>query len=394
MTPRELLLDLLDRHISDARLRFVANGWSAVVGRRGERETCVDVTIRVNSPRFFSRVLGDGNLGLGEAYIAQEFDVQDGCLEDFLSILLRNRLDEKVKPGPSLALRVTGIRIVNALRRKAWNVRRHYDLGDDLFEAFLDSTMTYSCGYVLDPQDDLEQLQQSKLQRICQKLELTPGRRLLDIGCGYGGLLLHAAKHHGVEGVGVTNSRRHFERGRENVARAGLAGRVQLQLGDFSGVRGQFDRIVSVGMMEHVPPRQYGRFIQVISRSLAPGGRGLLHTIGCSRARNVHDPFIQRYVFPGSGQPRLSEIAGHLERNRLSVLDVENIVRHYAYTVRRWLERFRGARLDTARYDAAFRRLWEYYLCCGIAAALASPSAVYQVLFTNDPAASMPLRRV
>jgi cyclopropane-fatty-acyl-phospholipid synthase len=181
-----------------------------------------------------------------------------------------------------------------------------------------------------------------------------------------------------------------------NAERAGVADRVEIRLGDFSAIAGTFDRLVSVGMLEHVPRRLHGRYFECIARCLGPGGVGLVHAIGCNAPHNDHDPFIQTYIFPGSNQPRLSEIAAGLERNRLLILDVENIVRHYGYTVSRWLECFRqnAAYLDPVKYDARFKRMWEYYLSCGIAASAVSDAAVYQVLFTNDPTIDLPLARV
>lgn len=149
-------------------------------------------------------------------------------------------------------------------------------------------------------------------------------------------------------------------------------------------------------MLEHVPRREYGRYFRVIASAFTPRGIGLVHAIGYHAPRNAHDPFIQKHIFPASGQPKLSEIARHLERNRLAILGVENIVRHYGYTAMRWLERFRQNqdRLDPVKYDLRFRRMWEYYLSCGIAAAFVSDAAVYQVLFTNDPMLEIPLARV
>ena len=281
-------------------------------------------------------------------------------------------------------------------RSKADNVQRHYDAGDELFAAFLDPTMTYSCGYMASPDDSLEKMQRNKFERICRKLELRPGDRLLDIGCGFGGLLIHAATHHCAHGVGVTNSRRHCARGQENVARAGLADRIEIRSDDFTRVTERFDRVVSVGMMEHVPRREYAAYFAAIARVLAPDERGLVHTIGCAGSTNDHDPFIQKYIFPGSGQPRLSEIAGGLERERLAILDVENIVRHHGHTILRWLANFRRNRgsLDPARHDDRLCRMFEYYFHCGIAAAFAAESAVFQVLFAADAAAPMRLHRV
>lgn len=390
---RNTLLDLLDRYV-EGRLAFVVDGATVIVGRGAPATAPADATIRVNDPRFFTRVLAAGNLGLGEAYMAREFEVVDGSLEGFLLVLLRSGLDKKIARDPRAALKILGIRLLDTLRGKRSNIKRHYDIGDDLFESFLDSTLTYSCGYAVQATDDVEALQFNKFERICRKLRLRSGERLLDIGCGYGGLLIHAARHYGITGVGTTISRNHCDRGNANIAQAGLADRVRIRFEDHTALSGAYDKIVSVGMLEHVPRREYRTFFRNIARALAPKGFGLIHAIGCNSFRNEHDPFIQKYIFPASNQPRLSEMAESLENNRLAIVDVENMVRHYAVTGRRWLERFRAARLDPARYDDTFRRMWEYYLACGVAAMSAGDSALYQVLFTKDYAAELSLQRV
>ena len=392
-----LFLEILDGGITDARIRFEVGGRDIVVGRGAEGDGHdPDVTVRVANPRVFNRALAAGSLGLGESFMAGDFTVVDGALDRFLEILLRNRLDRKIKERPWTALRIGLLRLADALRGKAHNVQRHYDLGDDLFEAFLDSTLTYSCGYAADPGDDLERLQQNKLERICRKLRLRPGDRLLDIGCGFGGLVVHAAKHHGVVATGVTLSRRHCARGQAVAAREGLADRVRIEYADYNDVAPEFDRVVSVGMVEHVPRREYDRYFGKIAEVLTHDGLGLVHSVGVNAVKNEHDPFIQKYIFPASNQLRLSEIAGGLERHGLAILDVENMIRHYSYTAARWLENFRAnrARLDGERYDEAFQRMWEYYLSGAVAAGRASNAALYQVLFSKDYAAPTPLHRV
>ena len=390
---RRVFLDALSEHLAGARIVFRTEDGRHEVGR-GEDVTAV---VRVHRERFFERALAQGNLGLGEAFMDGDWEVEQGTLEGLLEALLRARLDKKLAGNPGVALKVLALQLLNGLRGRQWaHVQRHYDVGDDLFELFLDRSLVYSCAYLVKEDDSIETMQVQKLDRICRKLDLRPGERLLDIGCGFGGLLIHAASRFGVAGVGITTSARHAAKGMERVRAAGLDGRVTLELRDHRTVEGRFDKVVSVGMMEHLPRGEYARYFERIAAVLAPEGRGLVHTIGCNAERNRHDPFIQKYVFPGSGQPKLSEMAAECERHGLAILDVENMVRHYAHTARRWLDRFRERAhlLDPKRYDASFRRMWEYYLCCCIAGARASDGALYQVLFARDYAAEMPLHRV
>jgi len=397
MNSKELFLNLLDEHVEDGRIRFRIGNQERIIGKHRSKEGDLpQVTIRIHDSAFFDRVLGAGNLGMGESYMLGDFEVEAGSLQDFIMILLRNRLDHKIRTRPLEALRILRIRFANWRQGKTKCVRRHYDIGDELFETFLDSTLTYSCGYARDTSDTIEQMQQNKLDRICRKLELKENQRLLDIGCGYGSLLIYAARHFGVHGTGITISKRHYERGQRIVADQGLSDRVKIKLLDFIKVSGRYDRVVSIGMLEHVPRAEYGRYFRKISRVLTMQGKGLIHAIGANAPRNTHDPFIQKYIFPNANQPKLSEIARYLENNGLAILDVENMIRHYGYTTRRWLEGFQqnASRLDSAKYDGTFIKMWEYFLSCGIAASFASDGALYQVLFSKDYAAEMPLHRV
>jgi cyclopropane-fatty-acyl-phospholipid synthase len=385
------LVDLFDRFLVAGRVRFRIGDAEVSAGSPGGSDT----VLRVHDPELFARVVRYGNLGLGEAFMRGDFTVEEGELHELLTACLRSRIAERFRRDVRLVARALYHRTRALVDGTAKSVRRHYDVGEDLFEAFLDESMGYSCGYARSPGDDLETLQHNKMDRICRKLRLRQGDRLLDIGCGFGGLLIFAAREYGVWGTGVTLSRLHAESARRRVAEASLAGRIRIELADFVAITGVYERIVSVGMLEHVPRRRYGAYFRTIARGLVPDGLGLVHTIGCNGARNRHDPFIQRYVFPGSNQPRLSEIAWGLEKAGLAILDVENIAEHYAYTTLGWLERFRARRQSlTRRYDEGFLRMWEYYLHCGIAAGFASDGAVYQTLFAADPSARPPLARV
>jgi cyclopropane-fatty-acyl-phospholipid synthase len=395
---RQAFLDIVDHAVRDRVIRFVDSKGDIAVGGRdvGNGGATPPIVVQVHRESFYSRVLAQGNLGLGEAYVARDFEVVDGSLEDLLETLLRHRVPDRIRGNWRLLVRAAASCTGSILASKTRNVRRHYDIGADLFECFLDPTLTYSFGYARHVNDDLETLQYNKLDRICRKLRLADGQRVLDIGCGFGGLLIFAATHYRIHGVGVSNSAEHVRLARERVKQVGLTGSIRIELGDYTDASGQFDKIASVGMMEHVPRREYSKYIRTFRRLLKTDGLALIHTIGCVVNRNRHDPFIQRYIFPGSNQPKLSEIARELEKYQLPIHDVENLARHYYYTTRAWLDRFRQSQswLDEERYPTAFRRMWEYYLACGVAASRASDGALFQVLFAADTQSDVPRIRV
>jgi Cyclopropane fatty acid synthase and related methyltransferases len=388
--------EILDRFVDDGCLEFVQGERRVRVGRNG---AAPDAVIRVLNPRFFKRVLASGNLGLGEAFMDHDFEMEQGTVTDFLTVLVRNRLDKRLAQGLSFRTMAAllWIRLVNRLRGRRGNISGHYDYEDDsLFEIFLDSRMVYSCGYVKDPEGTIEEFQRDKLQRMCEKLQLQPGERLVDIGCGYGGFLIYAAQNFGVSGKGCTLGRRHYERAKANVAAAGLSDRIEIELAPFDKITGTFDKFVSVEMIEHLRRSEYSHYMDVVSRLLTSNGMGLLHYIGCSERSNDHDPFIQKYVLPDSSQPKLSEVVAELEERDMAVLDVENLVAHYGPTLRAWTNDFmsNSARLDPNRYDDRFKRMWQYYLECSAAVAFASAGALYQVLFARNYPAQRPLQRI
>jgi cyclopropane-fatty-acyl-phospholipid synthase len=339
---------------------------------------------RIRTAHFWELLLAKGNLALGECYMTGDFEPIAGELHDFLTILLRARLDRRLESSLRVVLLALRLRLLDTIHGRKRNVRSHYDIGDDIYRSFLDSSMTYSCGYARTAGDSLEEMQVQKFDRIAAKLELAPNDVVLDIGCGYGGLVTHLARHWGTRCHGITNSRRHTELATKRASESNLD--VQITCGDFSTIEGRYDKIVSVGMLEHVPRSAYGKYFRKIAEVLEPSGLCLLQFIGCSAAKNKHDPFIQKYIFPGSNQPRLSEISQCLEREGLFVLDVENLVIHYRLTVLHWLANFRCNRslLAESGYDETFLRMWEYYFHCGIAAATASESALFQVLVGNS----------
>lgn len=389
--------EILDRFVDDGCLEFVQGERRTRVGQKNVEPEAV---IRIVNPRFFKRVLAYGNLGMGEAFMDHDFEVEQGTVTSFLTVLVRSRLDRKLSGGLTLATaaKLLWIRLVNRLRPRRANISAHYDYADDsLFEIFLDPRMIYSCGYVKDPAGTIADFQRDKLQRICEKLRLKPGERLVDIGCGYGGMLIYAAQNFGVSGKGCTLGQRHYERAKANVAAAGLSDRIEIELAPYDKVTGTFDKVVSLEMMEHLHRREYGRYVNTLSRLLTNKGMGLLHYIGCTERRNDHDPFIQKYVLPDSSQPKLSEVVARLEDHDMAVLDVENLVSHYGPTLREWTNEFLSnhSRLDSNRYDDRFKRMWQYYLECSAAVAFASVGALYHILFArNYPPPQIPLQRV
>jgi cyclopropane-fatty-acyl-phospholipid synthase len=250
----------------------------------------------------------------------------------------------------------------NPLRARQ-NVKAHYDIGNDLYRLFLDPDMQYSCAYFPNGDETLEQAQLAKKRHIAAKLMLKPGQRVLDIGCGWGGMALYLAQVADVEVVGVTLAREQLKLARERAEAAGLSGRVRFELQDYRKVEGHFDRIVSVGMMEHVGAAELGTYFANVRNRLAPDGVALIHSIMRRSASGVTSPFTAKYIFPGGYIPSLSETMAAVEHNRLWLQDCEIWRKHYGFTIEHWAKRF-AANRDAAKlmYDERFCRMWELYL--------------------------------
>ncbi|NDC38165.1 MAG: class I SAM-dependent methyltransferase, partial [Proteobacteria bacterium] len=277
------------------------------------------------------------------------------------------------------------------------NIAAHYDLGNEFFEQMLGPSMTYSCGYMHRPDDSIDTMQQQKYSRIIQKLAPHRGT-LLDIGCGWGSLLIYAAQHcPEISGVGVTISAEQQRYAQRRIQEAGLAERIRIELCDYRDLRGTFDRIVSVGMFEHVGKASYPEYMRTFHHLLSPTGVGLLHTIGTEEDPRIpQDPWIAKYIFPGTILPRLEWIVSEARKADLSIGHIENWRPHYATTLHRWRERV-VANWDTIRtlgtqYDERFFRLWNYYLQLCEACFIDSTVELYQVLLCRREQWSFPLR--
>ncbi|AGB82330.1 methyltransferase, cyclopropane fatty acid synthase [Serratia sp. FGI94] len=333
--------------------------------------------IQVKNPEFFKRVLQEGSLGLGESYMDGWWECER--LDCFFQRVLTAGLERRLPHHFKDTLRIAAARLTNLQSKKrAWIVgKEHYDLGNDLFTLMLDPYMQYSCGYWKSA-DTLEQAQENKLRMICDKLQLQPGMRLLDIGCGWGGLSAFAAKNYGVSVVGVTISAE-----QQKLAQARCAGLdVDIQLQDYRDLHQQFDRIVSVGMFEHVGPKNYRTYFEVVERNLKPDGLFLLHTIGSNRTDMNVDPWINKYIFPNGCLPSVAHIAQTSE-GRFVMEDWHNFGADYDRTLMAWYERFQQAWPQLAeRYSERFERMFSYYLNACAGAFRSRDIQLWQVLFS------------
>ncbi|MDU6924430.1 cyclopropane fatty acyl phospholipid synthase [Franconibacter helveticus 513] len=334
--------------------------------------------IQVNNPNFFKRVLQEGSLGLGESYMDGWWECER--LDQFFTKVLRAGLENQLPRHFKDTLRILGARLVNLQSKKrAWIVgKEHYDLGNDLFTRMLDPHMQYSCGYWKEA-DNLDDAQTHKLKLICDKLQLAPGMRLLDIGCGWGGLAEFAARNYGVSVVGVTISAE-----QQKMAQARCQGLdVTILLQDYRDLNDAFDRIVSVGMFEHVGPKNYATYFDVADRNLKPDGIFLLHTIGSRKTDNNVDPWIDKYIFPNGCLPSVRQIADASEPHFV-MEDWHNFGADYDKTLMAWHERFLNTWPEIAdNYSERFKRMFVYYLNACAGAFRARDIQLWQVVFSR-----------
>jgi cyclopropane-fatty-acyl-phospholipid synthase len=357
------------------------------------------LTVRFTDRKVVFDILKNPRLGLGEAYMDGRLIIEDGTILDLLELIVgANRWEDKGEGRKALNKGKNPLRKLlakrNDLKRARRNVAHHYDIGNELYALFLDDDLQYSCAYFTDPENSLEQAQLDKKAHIAAKLDLKPGQRVLDIGCGWGGMALFLHKVAGVDVLGVTLSQEQLKVARERAAAAGVTDHVKFELKDYRLLEEKFDRIVSVGMFEHVGAKHYDEFFAKCRDLMKPDGVMLLHTIGkLGEVSKGPDPFTDKWIFPGYHLPSLGQMCAASEKVQMIASDVENLRLHYAFTLRHWLDRATKARAKIeAMYDARFFRMWKFYLAGGIVMFESGAACNYQVQYVRDRRA-LPITR-
>lgn len=334
--------------------------------------------IRVFNEKFYQRILREGSLGLGESYMEGWWDCQR--LDEFFYRIFEADLEKKIRKSLKLKWQIFKARLFNmqSIAKARKSISWHYDMGNKLFKEMLDPLMIYSCGYWQET-NDLARAQENKLELICQKLKLKPGQKVLDIGCGWGGFPYYAAKHYDVQVVGITISKE-----QQGIALERCEGLpVEIRLQDYREIDEKFDRIVSVGMLEHVGHKNHSSFMKIINRNLKNDGICLLHFIGGNETRYTTDAWINKYIFPEGLIPSITQIGKSLEKNMI-LQDLHNFGLYYDKTLMAWYENFYKAWPQLKEsYNNFFYRMWEFYLCSSAAAFRSQRLNLWQLVITK-----------
>ncbi|HEY4921895.1 MAG TPA: cyclopropane-fatty-acyl-phospholipid synthase family protein [Xanthobacteraceae bacterium] len=372
--------------------RLIRRGNLRLTTARGTTLTFGDGTAPPIAARFTSvaaqlGVLVEPELKLGEAYMNGTFVMERGSIAELLALVMGADRGHALRWWhPTEALRLVWRRLkqLNLRSRARRNVAHHYDLDERLYALFLDSDRQYSCAYFETPAATLDDAQLAKKRHLAAKLRLEAGARVLDIGCGWGGLALYLAEYAGAKVTGITLSKEQLALARVRADEKELGGRIEFRLQDYRDVGETFDRIVSVGMFEHVGVGFYDRYFRTCAQVLADDGVMVLHSIGRSEGPGITNPFIAKYIFPGGYIPALSEVLPAVERAGLLVTDVEILRLHYAHTLRAWRERFLAHRESVEKlYDGRFVRMWEFYLAASEMAFAKQNMMVMQLQLTK-----------
>ncbi|MZR12326.1 methyltransferase domain-containing protein [Maritimibacter sp. DP07] len=374
--------------------RLVRDGDLAVTWPDGVTNTYGDGTgtrvhLKITDPGLLSRLMRNPELALGEGYMEGGLTIEDDDLTGFLRLIARNARDNgSGRFSAAAAAARTGLRRIaqhNPLSVAKRNVEVHYDLPTELYDLFLDANLQYTCGYFRDPDMDIDQAQVAKMDHIGKKLMIEPGMRVLDIGSGWGGLSIHLARTFGAQVTGVTLSKEQLAEAEKRAEAAGVADKVTFRLEDYRDLDETFDRVVVVGMMEHVGQPQYPVFLNQIARVLDPKGIALVHTIGRTTPPGQTSPFIHKYIFPGGYIPALSEVMTEVEKTDLLPTDIEVWRDHYIRTLQAWKDKFE-ANVDAVRemFDERFVRMWRYYLTASEMSFAELGLVIFQIQMAHD----------
>jgi len=375
--------------------RLVQKGNFKVILSSGEQAVLGDgsgppVTVRTLDEDAEKAILRDPGLRFGEMYVEGRLVIDQGNIFDVISMMKANGLEKAATISNTVIalLHVAEQQIKSRLpvNRNKHNVAHHYDLDGKLFDLFLDRDWQYSCAYFDPPGISLDEAQTAKKRHIAAKLLLEPGQKVLDVGSGWGGMAMYLAESSGVDVTGITLSEEQLKVSRGRAQKRGLADRVRFELQDYRTMANrQFDRIVSVGMFEHVGMANYGNFFGKMANLLAPEGVMLLHSIGQAEKPWATNPWIEKYIFPGGYMPALSEVVPAIEKSRLMIRDIEILPMHYAHTLRAWRERFTARKDEAIRlYDERFFRMWEFYLAASETAFIYDKLMIFQIQLSHE----------
>jgi cyclopropane-fatty-acyl-phospholipid synthase len=371
-TARKLLSALDDRRSVEICTEVVAHAGVTIGGD-------APWDIKVHDDRVWGRVLREGSLGFGEAYMDGWWDSPN--VDQMMDKLLRARIDREIRSNWVLLATSLRARIFNPQAVRPFEIaERHYDIGNDLYEAMLDKRMVYTCGYWREAKD-LDTAQEAKLDLVCKKLGLRPGMRVLELGCGWGSFASFAAERYGVTVTAYNVSKEQVAWIESHYAHLPIVTHLE----DYRNANGQYDAIVSIGLMEHVGPKNYRDYMELVDRCLAPDGVAFVHTIASNRTNAHGDPWFDRYIFPHAVFPTLGRLADAME-DLLIPEDVQNIGQHYDPTLMAWHDNFNQAwpRLRD-KYGDRFARMWRYYLLTSAATFRSRYLQLYQILFTRQP---------
>ena len=362
-----------------------AYGEEHVVGNPNLQKS---IKLKIHNKKLHYKLLLYPDLYLGEAYTDGSITIEGGSLSDFLDMALENLGRQEINIFGKIFNKLTGsyryLTNFNFIKKSRMNVAHHYDISDELYSIFLGPSRQYSCAYFNNEKETLEQAQQNKINHIIKKLHIRPNQKVLDIGAGWLHLAIEIAKKCQCQVTGITLSENQFKYGKQKIKELNLGNQVEIKMMDYRQVKEKYDRIVSVGMFEHVGKKFYKSFFNTVFKTLNENGIALLHTIGSVNPPRDPHPWMTRYIFPGGYTPSLSEVAGPIEKSGLIVSDIEVLRIHYAHTLRHWKERFINNKDKVLKmFDEKFFRMFEFYLSSCEMAFKHGDQVVYQLQLTK-----------